>query len=90
MGLSLCSQPGDGWCTVVGGPEVNDDKLLNGADNAASALAATNRVTSIRQHGYLPAPVVVSDRLYCSKEAIEIQALDDIPTGRSSWQEIIQ
>jgi type IV pilus assembly protein PilY1 len=70
--------------------DVNGDNQVDDADNAKSAFGAVSTVSSIRQNGYLPEPVVVSDLLYTSDKAIKIQSLDDLPTGRLSWQEIIQ
>lgn len=73
-----------------GRPCVDGEKLVNDPDNVTSTFAATSRVSRIRRHGYLPEPVVVSVLLYCSEIAIEIQSLDDLPTGRLSRQELIQ
>jgi len=70
--------------------DVNGDNVVNEDDLSRSALGELGAVTTLRQDGYLPEPVVVEDLLYTGTEAIKIQKLADIPTGRLSWQELIQ
>jgi len=68
----------------------NGDYEVNEADLATNSDGELGVVTTIRQDGFLPEPVVVEDLLYTGTEAIKIQKLADIPTGRLSWQELIQ
>ena len=69
--------------------DVNGDNKVDENDIVQDAHGMSSTVTSIRQDGYLPEPVVVDDLLYTRDEAIKIQALAELPTGRLSWQEII-
>ena len=60
----------------------DNDYVNNGSDQ--STLAA------VRQEGFLPEPVFIEDLAFTAETATKVKALKDIPTGRFSWQELIQ
>ena len=69
--------------------DVNGDHKVDANDMVQDVFGKSGTVSSIRQDGYLPEPVVVEDLMYTRDEPLKIQALANLPTGRLSWQEII-
>ncbi len=69
--------------------DVNNDGYINDNDKATnSGVSAV--VAGIRQEGYLPEPVFIEDIAYTAETPTKVVKLKDIPTGRFSWQELIQ
>ena len=69
--------------------DVNGDSKVDELDLVVDGSGMISTVSSVRQDGYLPEPVVVDDLLYTRDEPLKIKALANLPTGRLSWQEII-
>jgi len=60
----------------------DNDYISNGVDQ--STLAA------IRQDGFLPEPVFIEDLVFTAEIATKVKALQNVPAGRFSWQELLQ
>ena len=58
------------------------DSVSNGID--------TSTIVATRQEGFLPEPVFIEDLAFTAKEATKVKSLKGIPTGRFSWQELLQ
>jgi len=58
-----------------------NDYETNGVDQ--STLAA------VRQEGFLPEPVFIEDLSFTAEIATKIKALKNVPSGRFSWQELL-
>ncbi|MDH3534122.1 MAG: PilC/PilY family type IV pilus protein [Gammaproteobacteria bacterium] len=69
--------------------DVNGDGVIDDKDNASNGIT-TATVAGIRQEGYLPEPVFIEDIAYTAETPTKVIKLRKIPTGRFSWQELIQ
>lgn len=75
-------------------PVFNSDDSVNtnviDENDTVSDGTRTSTVAATRQEGFLPEPVFIEDLAFTAKEATKVKGLKDIPTGRFSWQELIQ
>ena len=94
-----CKSGGYGYAFAVrldtgGSPDdvsvdINDDQVLDESDQADNGTEKAT-IAAIKKEGYLPEPVFVEDIKYDAAKPTKVIALDKIPTGRYSWQEVVQ
>ncbi|MFT5503558.1 MAG: type IV pilus assembly protein PilY1 [Gammaproteobacteria bacterium] len=93
-----CSAGGFGFkfavdMTTGGSPlkptiDTNDDAIIDD-DDFASNGTNTSVVVAVRQEGFLPEPVFIEDLAFTAEVATKIKPLANVPSGRFSWQELI-
>jgi type IV pilus assembly protein PilY1 len=75
-------------------PVFNSDDTYNtnviDENDTVSDGIRTSTVVATRQEGFLPEPVFIEDLAFTAKEATKVKGLKGIPTGRFSWQELLQ
>jgi Tfp pilus tip-associated adhesin PilY1 len=75
-------------------PVFNSDDTYNtnviDENDTVSDDIRTSTVVATRQEGFLPEPVFIEDLAFTAKEATKVKGLQGIPTGRFSWQELLQ
>jgi len=59
-----------------------DDKVSDGSDEES--------IAAVKQDGYLPEPVFIEDVSFTGATPSKVEALRHVPTGRFSWQELIE
>ena len=60
----------------------DNDKVTDGTNDAV--------LSAVKQEGFLPKPVFVEDLVITGEDLTKVKSLSNIPTGRFSWQELIQ
>jgi len=95
-----CSFGSSGWGMALdletgGSPlapttDVNGDGVIDDKDRAADASGNIEVVAGSKKEGYLPEPVFIEDISYTGETPTKVEKLKDIPTGRFSWQELLQ
>lgn len=94
-----CSEGGFGFKFAVdmatgGSPleptiDSNNDGLIDSNDYQNNGIV-NGVLAAVRQEGYLPEPVFIEDLAFTGDIATKVIALSDLPTGRFSWQELLQ
>ena len=73
--------------------DTNGDGVIDENDTVSNGLT-TSTLVAVKQDGYLPQPVFVENSVdslaFTGEEGTKIKGLKDIPTGRFSWQELLQ
>jgi type IV pilus assembly protein PilY1 len=95
-----CSFGSSGWGMALdletgGSPlapttDVNGDGVIDDKDRAADSSGNIAVVAGSKKEGYLPEPVFIEDIAYTGETPTKVEKLKDIPTGRFSWQELLQ
>ncbi|MFV2032554.1 MAG: pilus assembly protein [Gammaproteobacteria bacterium] len=67
----------------------NNDGIIDGNDYLTNSGGSQSTLAAIRQEGFLPEPVFIEDLSFTAEVATKIKALQNVPTGRFSWQELI-
>ncbi len=70
--------------------DTNNDGVIDDKDKATNATGTAAAITAIRQEGFLPEPVFIEDIAYTAETPSKVQGLREPPTGRFSWQELLQ
>ena len=70
--------------------DANKDGVIDDNDKATDVGGNTDTIAAIRQEGFLPEPVFIEDIAFTAETPSKVIELDDIPTGRFSWQELLQ
>ncbi len=67
----------------------NGDGVINEYDTVSDGTKSST-LAAVRQEGYLPEPVFIEDLAFTAETATKVKKLKDVPSGRFSWQELIQ
>ena len=69
--------------------DANADGEINDSDTVSNGIS-TSTLVATKQDGFLPEPVFIEDLAFTADKATKVKALQDIPVGRFSWQELLQ
>ena len=67
----------------------NNDGLIDDNDYQNNGIADST-LAAVRQDGFLPEPVFIEDLAFTADIATKVKALQKVPAGRFSWQELLQ
>jgi len=67
----------------------NNDGVIDENDYQNNGVADST-LAAIQQDGFLPEPVFIEDLAFTAEVATKVKALLDVPSGRFSWQELLQ
>ena len=67
----------------------NDDGIIDENDYQNDTGGNLSTLAAISQDGFLPEPTFVDDLAYTADEALKVEALWNIPSGRFSWLELM-
>ena len=70
--------------------DVNGDGVIDANDRADDGNNNPRVVSGVSQDGFLPEPVFIEDISYTADTPSKVAALEELPTGRYSWQELLQ
>lgn len=69
--------------------DADGNGVIDENDMVSNGISDSTLV-AVKQEGYLPEPVFIEDLAFTAEVATKIKALQDIPVGRFSWQELLQ
>ena len=64
-------------------------KIDGGDKIVSSTTGGESTVVAVSQEGFLPEPVFIDDLAFTAEDAIRVKELPEPPSGRFSWQELI-
>jgi type IV pilus assembly protein PilY1 len=67
----------------------NNDGIIDYNDYQSNG-STQSTLAAVRQEGFLPEPVFIEDLSFTADEATKVKALLNVPSGRFSWQELLQ
>ncbi|MCP4430748.1 MAG: hypothetical protein GY806_07205, partial [Gammaproteobacteria bacterium] len=69
--------------------DANQSGEIDESDTVSNGLD-TSTLVAVRQEEFLPEPVFIEDLAFTAETATKVKGLKNIPSGRFSWQELLQ